>query len=69
MPRKPVSLGWGVRREGKSLWSRNANKGISVRGERRKRDGSKDKGGDKREAVELLAKLRCGQGNNEKTKK
>ena len=39
MPRKSISLGWGARREGKSLWSRNANKGMSVRGERRKRDG------------------------------
>ena len=39
MPRKPVSLGWGVRKEGRSLWTRNANKGKSVIGERRKRDG------------------------------
>ncbi len=39
MPRKPISLGWGVRKEGRSLWSRNANRGKSVRGERRKRDG------------------------------
>ncbi len=36
---KPVQLGWGVRREGRSLWTRNAVKGVSVRGERRKRDG------------------------------
>ena len=36
---KPVKLGWGVRREGRSgIWTRNAVKGISVRGERRKRD-------------------------------
>ena len=39
MPRKPVSLGWGVKKEGKSIWTRNANKGVSVRGERRKRSG------------------------------
>ena len=38
MPRRPVKLGWGVRREGRSLWTRNAVRGISVRGERRKRD-------------------------------
>ena len=38
MPR-PVKLGWGVRREGRSgIWTRNAVKGVSVRGERRKRD-------------------------------
>ncbi len=36
MPRKPVKLAWGVRREGRSLWTRNAVKGVSVRGERRK---------------------------------
>ena len=36
MPRKPVKIAWGVRREGRSLWSRNAVKGVSVRGERRK---------------------------------
>ena len=36
---KPVKLAWGIRRERRSLWSRNAVKGISVRGERRKRDG------------------------------
>ena len=39
MPRKPISLGWGVKKEGKSIWTRNANKGVSVRGERRKRSG------------------------------
>jgi fibrillarin-like pre-rRNA processing protein len=39
MPRKPVSLGWGVRREGRTLWSRNSTRGKSVGGERRKRDG------------------------------
>jgi len=39
MSRKPVLLGWGVRREGRSLWTRNANRGVSIRGERRKRDG------------------------------
>ncbi len=38
MPRKPVKLAWGVRREGRSLWSRNAVRGVSVRGERRKTD-------------------------------
>ena len=36
---KPIKLAWGIRREGRSLWSRNAVKGVSVRGERRKRDG------------------------------
>ena len=36
---KPVKLGWGVRREGRfGIWTRNAVKGVSVRGERRKRD-------------------------------
>ena len=36
---RPVKLGWGVRREGRSgIWTRNAVKGVSVRGERRKRD-------------------------------
>ena len=38
MPRKPVKLAWGIRREGRSLWTRNAVRGISVRGERRKTD-------------------------------
>ena len=38
MPRKPVKLAWGVRREGRSLWTRNAVRGLSVRGERRKTD-------------------------------
>ena len=38
MPRKPVKLAWGVRREGRSLWTRNAGRGLSVRGERRKTD-------------------------------
>ena len=38
MPRKPVKLAWGVRREGRSLWTRNAVKGVSLRGERRKTD-------------------------------
>ena len=36
---KPIKLAWGIRREGRSLWSRNAVKGVSVGGERRKRDG------------------------------
>ena len=36
---RPVKLGWGVRREGRSLWTRNAVRGVSVRGERRKKDG------------------------------
>ncbi len=39
MPRKSVSLGWGVMKEGRSLWTRNAKKGVSVRGERRRRSG------------------------------
>ena len=38
MPRKPVKLAWGIRREGRSLWTRNAVRGVSVRGERRKTD-------------------------------
>ena len=38
MARKPVKLAWGVRREGRSLWTRNAVRGVSVRGERRKTD-------------------------------
>jgi len=38
MPRKPVKIAWGVRREGRSLWTRNAVRGISLRGERRKTD-------------------------------
>ena len=37
MPRKP-KLAWGIRREGRSLWTRNAVRGVSVRGERRKTD-------------------------------
>ena len=36
--RKPIQLAWGIRKEGRSLWTRNAVKGISVRGERRKKD-------------------------------
>ena len=39
MANKPRKIVWGVRREGRNLWTRNAVKGISVRGERRKRDG------------------------------
>ena len=35
---RPVKLGWGVRREGRSLWTRNAVRGVSVSGERRKQD-------------------------------
>ncbi len=31
-------LAWGIRREGRSLWTRNAVRGVSVRGERRKMD-------------------------------
>jgi len=38
LPRKPVKLAWGIRREGRSLWTRNAVRGVSVRGERRKTD-------------------------------
>ncbi len=37
MARKP-KLAWGIRREGRSLWTRNAVRGVSVRGERRKTD-------------------------------
>lgn len=36
--RKPIQLAWGIRKEGRSLWTRNAVKGISVRGEKRKKD-------------------------------
>jgi fibrillarin-like rRNA methylase len=36
--RKPKKLVWGVRKEGRSLWTRNAVKGTSVRGEKRKTD-------------------------------
>ena len=36
--RKPIQLAWGIRIEGRSLWTRNAVKGISVRGEKRKKD-------------------------------
>ena len=39
MANKSKSIVWGVRREGRSLWTRNAVKGVSVRNERRKRDG------------------------------
>lgn len=39
MANKAKNIVWGVRREGRTLWTRNAVKGISVRGERRKRDG------------------------------
>lgn len=39
MKRKIISLGWGVRKEGRNIWTRNAVKGVSVRKERRKRDG------------------------------
>jgi fibrillarin-like pre-rRNA processing protein len=39
MRRKVISLGWGVRKEGRHIWTRNAVKGVSVRKERRKRDG------------------------------
>ena len=31
-------LAWGIRREGRSLWTRNAVRGVSVRGERKKTD-------------------------------
>ena len=36
--RKPIQLAWGIRKEGRTLWTRNAVKGISVRDERRKKD-------------------------------
>ena len=36
---KTTPICWGVRKEGRTLWTRNAVKGKSVRGERRKRDG------------------------------
>ena len=39
MANKSKQIVWGVRKEGRTLWTRNAVKGTSVRGERRKRDG------------------------------
>ncbi len=42
MKRKTLSLGWGIRREGRNIWTRNAVKGVSVRKERRKRDGKNE---------------------------
>ena len=39
---KPLKLAWGIRKEGRSLWTRNAVKGVSVRAERRKKDGRKE---------------------------
>ena len=36
--RKPTQLAWGIRKEGRTLWTRNAVKGKSVRDERRKKD-------------------------------
>jgi|TARA_B100001996_G_scaffold354293_1_gene316170 fibrillarin-like rRNA methylase len=39
MSNKSKLILWGVKKEGRTLWTRNAVKGISVRGERRKRDG------------------------------
>ncbi|MBT3847423.1 MAG: fibrillarin-like rRNA/tRNA 2'-O-methyltransferase [Euryarchaeota archaeon] len=36
--RKPQKLAWGIRKEGRSLWTRNAVRGVSVRGEKRKKD-------------------------------
>ena len=39
MANKSKQIVWGVRKESRSLWTRNAVKGISVRGEKRKRDG------------------------------
>ena len=36
--RKPIQLAWGIRKEGRTLWTRNAVKGVSVRDERRKKD-------------------------------
>lgn len=42
MKRKIMSLGWGVRKEGRNIWTRNAVKGVSVRKERRKRDGKNE---------------------------
>ena len=35
-------VGWGVRKEGRTLWSRNAVKGVRLRGERLKRDGRQE---------------------------
>ena len=39
MSNKTKTICWGVRKEGRSLWTRNAVKGVSVRGERRRREG------------------------------
>ena len=36
------SIGWGVMRRGRSLWSRNAVKGERVRGESLRKDGKKE---------------------------
>ena len=39
MAARDTLLGWGVKKQGRTLWTRNAVKGKSVRGERRKREG------------------------------
>tara|TARA_B100001250_G_C19762756_1_gene773274 strand:+ start:262 stop:966 length:705 start_codon:yes stop_codon:yes gene_type:complete len=39
LSKKTKQIRWGVRKDGRSLWTRNAVKGVSVRGERRKREG------------------------------
>ena len=39
MANKSKQIVWGVRREGRTLWTRNAVKGVSVSGARRKRAG------------------------------
>ena len=40
--RRVKELSWACRFEGRGLWTRNAVKGVSVRGERLKRDGGKE---------------------------
>ena len=56
---KPVKLAWGIRREGRSLWTRNSVKGVSVRNEWRLWDPNRSNVGasilkTKGEAASLL---------------
>ena len=54
------SIGWGIRREGGSLWTRNAVRGVSVAGERRKRDGRNEwRRWDARRSKVAATLLRC----------
>lgn len=57
---KSHSIGWGIRREGGSLWTRNAVRGVSVAGERRKRDGRNEwRRWDARRSKVAATLLRC----------